>query len=149
MAWVHTAGSAASTAPPLGQIRHFYTNPTSQPVNAAATYCFSANSTLTSPANVPDDTGVLMKPCVNGNAMQNWSISERDGTIRLGNTAKCLYRHDTASAAAIRTPKIKTCVTGSPAQNWQTYPSPPGISLTGYEYVDGSVLSSRYSKFRL
>jgi hypothetical protein len=89
VAWAVTAGSAASTAPPLGTITHQYVPTANSPRNG--TFCLAVNVTTSNIATVPDGTNVVLKPCVSTDVAQQWAVREGDGTIRLGNGNKCLH----------------------------------------------------------
>jgi hypothetical protein len=89
MALAVTAGSAASTAPPLGTITHQYVPTATSPRNG--TFCLAVNVTTSNIATVQDGTNVVLKPCVSTDVTQQWAVREGDGTIRLGNGNKCLH----------------------------------------------------------
>ncbi|KAF7363165.1 hypothetical protein MVEN_00669000 [Mycena venus] len=123
--WVATAGSAASTTPPVGTIT------TSFPLNG--THCLAANVTTTNIATVPNGAGVVVKPCSSADVTQQWGIRDGDGTIRLGNQNLCLGLKVGSSLFAQYTPQVSTCVVGNANQKWIPIPKPPGLGATGYE----------------
>ncbi|KAJ7931444.1 hypothetical protein B0H13DRAFT_1958190 [Mycena leptocephala] len=121
LAWVATAGSSASTTPPLGTIKHQYIPTTNFPTNG--TYCLAANVTSTNPATVPDGTKVLLKPC-------QWGWRETDHTIRLGNTNKCL---DLLIGDYGKYTDCMNMQIGKVDQKWSAAPKPPSLGPTGFE----------------
>ncbi|KAJ7202977.1 hypothetical protein C8J57DRAFT_1259898 [Mycena rebaudengoi] len=76
VAWAVTAGSAASTAPPLGTITHQYVPTANSPRNG--TFCLAVNVTTSNIATVPDGTNVVLKPCVSTDVAQQWAVREGD-----------------------------------------------------------------------
>ncbi|KAJ6570976.1 hypothetical protein DFH09DRAFT_1153481 [Mycena vulgaris] len=128
MAWAVTAGSAASTAPPLGTITHQYVPTANSPRNG--TFCLAVNVTTSNIATVPDGTNVILKPCVSTDVTQQWAIREGDGTIRLGNGNKCLHPF---FRTVDYTVQVTTCAAGNIDQKWTPIPKPPSRGIAGYE----------------
>jgi hypothetical protein len=150
MALVSTLGSAASTTPPVGTITHQYIPTTFLPRNG--TYCLAANATTSTIVTINEGTKVIMKPCVSTDVTQQWAIRDGDGTIRLGNSNKCLTLKFGATVSSPQTLVIGTCAAGEPFgvlyivvcivfiltkgnvdQKWTPIPKPPSRGLTGYE----------------
>ncbi|KAJ6489754.1 hypothetical protein C8R45DRAFT_929071 [Mycena sanguinolenta] len=129
LAWIVTAGSAASTSPPLGTITHQYLPSDTLPLNG--TYCLAPNVTTTNIATIADGTAVILKTCNSADVTQKWGVRDGDGTIRLGNGNKCLTQlYQNYGKFTLH---ISTCVAGDVDQKWTPIPKPPGESLTGYE----------------
>ncbi|KAJ7239805.1 hypothetical protein C8J57DRAFT_1527848 [Mycena rebaudengoi] len=124
IAWAVTAGSSASSAPPLGSITHQYVPTATSPRNG--TFCLGVNGTS---AGVADGTSVLLKPCVTTDAAQKWAVREGDGTIRLG--TKCL--HPVFNGVSYR--KID--------QKWAAIPKPPSRGIAGYESGSADIVMYR------
>ncbi|KAJ7928007.1 hypothetical protein B0H13DRAFT_1968952 [Mycena leptocephala] len=131
MALVSTLGSAASTTPPVGTITHQYIPTTFLPRNG--TYCLAANATTSTIVTINEGTKVIMKPCVSTDVTQQWAIRDGDGTIRLGNSNKCLTLKFGATVSSPQTLVIGTCAAGNVDQKWTPIPKPPSRGLTGYE----------------
>ncbi|KAJ7237693.1 hypothetical protein C8J57DRAFT_1478886 [Mycena rebaudengoi] len=134
VAWAVTAGSAASTAPPLGTITHQYVPTANSPRNG--TFCLAVNVTTSNIATVPDGTNVVLKPCVSTDVAQQWAIREGDGTIRLGNGNKCLHP---VFRTVDYTVQVTTCAAarfiGNIDQKWTPVPKPPGRGIAGFEWT--------------
>ncbi|KAF7336251.1 hypothetical protein MVEN_02173200 [Mycena venus] len=128
IAWAVTAGSAASTTPPLGTITYQYVPTATSPRNG--TFCLAVNVTTSNIATVQDGTNVILKPCVSTDVTQQWAVREGDGTIRLGNGNKCL--HPVFSTVGY-TVQVTTCAAGSVDQKWTPIPKPPSRGIAGYE----------------
>ncbi|KAJ7231797.1 hypothetical protein C8J57DRAFT_179313 [Mycena rebaudengoi] len=128
VAWAVTAGSAASTAPPLGTITHQYVPTANSPRNG--TFCLAVNVTTSNIATVPDGTSVVLKPCVSTDVAQQWAVRAGDGTIRLGNGNKCLHP---VFRTVDYTVQVTTCAAGNIDQKWTPVPKLPGRGIAGFE----------------
>ncbi|KAJ6564751.1 hypothetical protein B0H19DRAFT_1141875 [Mycena capillaripes] len=139
IAWAVTAGSAASTTPPLGTITHQFIPTATNPFNG--TFCLAVNVTTSNIATVQDGTTVVLKPCVSTDVTQKWAVREGDGTIRLGNGNKCLHP---VFRTVDYTMQVTTCAAGNMDQKWAPVPKPPSRGITGYEPGSADMIIYRF-----